>query len=278
MDNPTHKEFVELLKQYYPRSWKHWAEENDILYDHTPREELSNKTINKLALSVTPSIEIADWAIENGCNAVLVHHPYGSTDPIPSYAVHTRADRGLINVNKNEKIGINQLWGRYLGLKNMRQVDDIYMVGDFEKPLTFEEADKRVSAVIQHSCNVLGDKIEYTTIAGQKFTRGGLIKTVNVCSGMGGIVLGVNEDYRPDKEIDHPDYADLFLTGQLTRKATDDNQNFEHVMECGHTMNERLILVAWKIIFGKLFPKLEIVAVPAGIDFWTGDPKFAFVT
>lgn len=272
--NPTHFEFVELLKKYYPRNWKYWPE-NDIGYDQVPTT-FGKKQINKLALSVTPAQGVGKWAKQNGCDCVLVHHPYGTTAPIPSYSCHTRADRGLIDFGLGTKVGINELWAKYLGLKNVRQVDDLYAWGEFEKPITFEEADRRVARVIQHVADKLGDKINYDTCKGEKFTvnNGALIKSVNICCGMGGLVLGNRVgEHRADKKEGHKDYADLYVTGQLTSIVTENNQNFKHILECGHTLHERLALLAWKIILKTIFPKLRIVIVPAGIDFWSGDPR-----
>lgn len=169
-----------------------------------------NADVTKILYCVTPSDEVAEHFHKNNYDLVISHHPITFKDKtIPHAVYHTALDccEG----------GLNDMWADALKLKKdtMKHFDDeLGWFGELETPVKFNEL---VSNVEKFAGSV----------DGQVYCKGNkLIKTVVICSGLGGLVT----------EIAAKTGADCYILGEATDNA--DMMGFDSVIETGHTNSE----------------------------------------
>lgn len=229
-------------------------------------------------MAVTPSPLADEWLARQGVDAVLVHHPTAVYRDTPVYGCHTRADRGLPDPTSGHKGGINFAWARLLGLKNIRRFKDLYVLGDWPEPLTGRQARERTTRVINFINTRLGDDTVLTDLPGRRFYRRGedapAGKTVCLISGLGGMVIGdARAAWSPEvPNPADPNHSQMLITGELCGDPGIRDEGFESILECGHTLNERVFVWANLIYLRRAFPGLEVVPVPLEMDHWHSDP------
>jgi putative NIF3 family GTP cyclohydrolase 1 type 2 len=142
--------------------------------------------------------------------------------------------------------GLNDMWRDHLRLKNTCQHFDgtLGWHGEIE-PIQFSELVARV-------------KLFSGNIFGETFNKKGMtdiIKTVVICSGLGGMV----------NELALATEADCYIIGQNTMPAS--STGFKAVIETGHTASEWIGVN----FFRKILAGVQVDLAPAEIDRFSGE-------
>ncbi|MCC7404566.1 MAG: Nif3-like dinuclear metal center hexameric protein [Bdellovibrionales bacterium] len=166
--------------------------------------------VNKVVYCVTsPNQEGVRFFRESGFDLLVAHHPINLNPHLPTMVFHTALDccRG----------GLNDQWRDILQIKNARHFDkNLGWYGKIE-PLTLGQLVGRIEAA-------LGDEIQ-----GQTFgPKNEFIKSVAVCSGLGGLVNSLALKTR----------ADCYIVGEAAGVAA--KAGFKFYIEIGHTLSERM--------------------------------------
>ena len=237
------RELYNKLSEHFPTelscSW-----DNDGLMCCTDSEREVKKVL--CALDVTESI--VDYAIENGFDLIISHHPLifhplksvtDSTTPakkvvkliqngISVFSFHTRADCA--------EGGVNDMLASALGLHKTERFGEGGMgrIGEIEAPCSLSEFAKTVKALISAPC------VNY---AGEK--------TVHRVALLG----GDGDDFvEAAKEAG----ADTYLSGDLSYNVMLDAPELEiNLIEAGHFYTEKYITCRFAKLLQELCPEIE---------------------
>ena len=223
------KELLEKLTKAIPLDISYMEEEPYGAYNCDDLEE-----VNSVLYCVTPTTEVLELFKNENYDLLISHHPM-ITD-VPQLIFHTALDccEG----------GLNDMFADHLGIKNRKHFDKtLGWYGEIE-PITVDELGKKV--------------IELTRgFVGEAYAKNGydqIVKSVVICTGLGGIVAG--EALRSG--------ADCYITGEMM--CSGEESGFDAVLETGHTRSE------W--IGVNLFKKLlesegvEVDGAPVGLDYY----------
>lgn len=173
--------------------------------------------VKKILFCVTPTPAVRKHFNENGYDLLISHHPYSAG--VPQLIYHTALDccQG----------GLNDMWALSLGMCNIQHFDkDLGWYGDIT-PTPFSDLVKKVQ-------DFAG------AVEGQVYCEGNrTIKTVVVCSGLGGLV----------DDLALQSGAECYITGECRQPAT--SMGFKAVIETGHTNSEWMGVRFFKKLFSR---------------------------
>lgn len=193
-----------------------------------------NKEIKKVLYCVTPTHKIVNFYKKHEYDLLIAHHPFPVRDPrVKQLIYHTALD-----CCEN---GLNDMWRDALNLKGSYQHIDktLGWYGEID-PVHLSELQQKVK-------NFSGKVI------GEVYLKPGtdpVIKTVVICSGLGGLITELAEETK----------ADCYITGQLTAPAA--TSNFKAVIETGHTASEWMGVR----LFQKILPNIQVDLAPTEMD------------
>ena len=164
-----------------------------------------DKEVKRVLFCVTATHQVLDHFFKEKYDLLIQHHPF-VVPGIPLFIFHTALDCCAD--------GHNDMWSEALGVKNAIHFDkNMGRVGEID-PISFED--------LKAKCRAL---IEGKEILGYTYTNGEPVKSVAICSGLGGI------DWRAAEASG----AECYVTGQLLYPC---HGNFKHIIELGHTHTE----------------------------------------
>lgn len=187
-----------------------------------------NADIQKILFCVTPTREVIEYFHSNGYDLLVSHHPYRTN--VPQVILHTALDccEG----------GLNDKWRDALGVMNTKHFDGtLGWYGEIE-PTSFNSLVKRCEAFIGHP------------VIGQIYSEIETIKSVVICSGLGGMVT----------ELALKTEADCYIFGEAVAPAK--SMGFKAVIEIGHTLSERM----GSELIQDILPELQVDQAPLEID------------
>lgn len=225
------KEIISLLKEAIPYSHS-WTPEN---YGEFGIKNV-NKEVKKILFCVTATQEVVQFFKKNKYDLLISHHPYVAYG-IPQLIFHTALDccPG----------GLNDMWAKYLNVQNSKPFDrNLGDTGEIEK-ISFNELVAKIEEFIGHK------------IIGLKYSNGQPIRSVVICTGLGGMVV---EQAAQTK-------ADCYITGELFSPQDAKSHGFKAVIEIGHTLSEFIGIR----LFRSLLPNLQIDSAPLDIDYFSGE-------
>jgi putative NIF3 family GTP cyclohydrolase 1 type 2 len=157
----------------------------------------------------TPNEAGVKYFKENGYDLLVAHHPVNLNYDLPTMVFHTALDCC--------KGGLNDQWKDILKIQGAQHFDkNLGWYGEIE-PKTL---DQLVTQIEQQ----LGHKVQ-----GQIYgPKTGLIKTVAVCSGLGGLVNGSALKTN----------VDCYIVGEAVSLA--EKSGFLYYIEVGHTISEQM--------------------------------------
>ncbi len=160
--------------------------------------------VKRVMFCVTATKEVVERFGAGGYDLLVSHHPF-LVPGIPQVVLHTALDCCAG--------GLNDMWAEHLSIKERKHFDqNLGWYGEIEE-CTIEELAAKVKAL---SGGVIG----------QVYSSQDKIKSVVVCSGLGGIVI---------KEALESG-ADCYIVGELVQQAK--TTGFKSVIEIGHTLSE----------------------------------------
>lgn len=199
----TRKQLVDLLKQKVPVK-DTWTNLNKEAYGPYNLHLCKRPNIERALYCVTPTEGVIKQFKDGDYDILLTHHPY--VRGVPQFIAHTALDC--------TEGGLNDYWRDALGVKNAQHFDgNLGWHGEID-PIPFEELVKKCE-------NVAG-----TPLVGEHHGHGKMIKSVVICTGLGGMVEGSA----------HKSGADCYILGEATRHHSD--SPFGARIELGHTVSE----------------------------------------
>jgi putative NIF3 family GTP cyclohydrolase 1 type 2 len=185
--------------------------------------------VRKVLYCVTPTRAVTERVVREEYDLLISHHPFVD-GRVPQLVLHTALDccPG----------GLNDQWRDALGLRDARHFDGrLGWYGDIE-PMSFDELVVRCEAF----CGA--------PLLGQLYTRRELIRSVVICTGLGGMVT------RQARSTG----ADCYILGEATGPAA--SMGFEAVIEIGHTLSEQVGVH----LVRRLLPELVVDLAPLAED------------
>lgn len=192
--------------------------------------------VKKVAYCVTtPDQEGLAWLRNNDYDLLIAHHPVNLSDAIPTMVFHTALDccEG----------GLNDQWRDALGMTNTRHFDKNLGWYGHIMPKTLDQLTAQIESWLGHKIQgqIYGPKDE-------------LIKSVAVCSGLGGLV---NRQALKTK-------VDCYIVGEAACPASE--SGFKFYVETGHTISERMGV---KVIQEVLEPLgIQVDLLPIEFEGW----------
>jgi len=198
---------------------------------------LGNRNINKVMLAISPTVDVVDSAVKQGCELLVTHHPLifskfkslssenftnlpvlkAIQNNLQVYCAHTNLDAA--------DGGVAEVFAKQLDLQNITPVASEINVGrkgEFSRSISLSESLNKIKIVINT------DKLKLINPAGLQE-----IKTVAVLPGSGGSFI-------PElKEID------LYITGDVKYHDALLVKDFA-VVDAGHFETEKIILPVLK--------------------------------
>lgn len=165
--------------------------------------------VKNILYCVTPTKEVEDCFRKCKYDLLISHHPIVTSPDIPQLIFHTALDccEG----------GLNDMWAKAVGLdpnKKQHFDKDLGWFGPLVDPIPFDWLLRKV-------------RLFAGSVDGQIFHKGGdLVKTVAVCSGLGGLVT--------KKALTTG--VDCYIIGEAVGPA--EKMGFNSVIEIGHTNSE----------------------------------------
>ena len=187
------------------------------------------KEVQKVLYCVTIGPEIEDYFLANGYDLLISHHPFNIPKNIPTLIFHTALDccQG----------GLNDIWADILGIKNPKPIDkEIGRYGEID-PISFKDLVEKIR-------NFPGD------IIGETYSTVDVIKSVAVCTGLGGLIN--------NKALQTG--VDCYIIGENIVPAK--QTGIPALIEVGHTLSERVGV----IFFQKILPEIQVDVAPLDID------------
>lgn len=189
------------------------------------------KEVKKVLFCVTATAEVIALFKKKKYDLLIQHHPF-VCDDVPLFIFHTALDCC--------EDGLNDMWRNYLEVKNSFHFDkNMGWTGDIT-PISFDDLKAKCRAFI-------GDR----EILGYTFTTGELVKSVAICTGLGGI------DWRAAEASG----AECYITGQLLYPKPG---KFKHIIEIGHTQTEFIGVD----LIRRLLPGVKVDGASLDIDIY----------
>lgn len=193
------KDLVKLLTEKVPQkdTWRS-AEPYGLASESLPEE------VNKVLYCVTPTKDVIEEFRAGGYDLLISHHPFKTN--VPHMIFHTALDccEG----------GLNDMWRDALGVKNSKHFDEnLGWYGEID-PISYEDLCIKV------------EKFMGYPIIGQKHNKVETIKSVVICTGLGGLVTRTAQKTN----------ADCYVLGEAVQDAR--FMGFPAVIETGHTHSE----------------------------------------
>jgi len=192
-----------------------------------------DRSIKKVLFCVTPCQKVQDYFDTHRYDLLISHHPY-RTD-LPQLIFHTSLDccEG----------GLNDVWRDALGVQDAQHFDaNLGWYGPIE-PIRFQDLVAKCEKFIDHK------------IIGQQYTKLDLIRSVVICSGLGGLVTDLALQTK----------ADCYILGEMC--GTAEASGFNSVIEIGHTLSERMGVE----LIRRLLPGVQVDSAPLEIDRFGGE-------
>lgn len=164
------------------------------------------KDINRALYCVTPTSEIKKYFLEKEYDVLISHHPF--VTGLPQMIFHTALDCGVG--------GLNDQWKDFLQVEEAKHFDQNLGWHGKIKPIQFNDLCDKIE-------NWIGDKI-----IGEKYSEIDEIKSVVICSGLGGLV----------NDLALKTKADCYILGESVCSAV--ASGFKAMIEVGHTLSERM--------------------------------------
>jgi len=197
-----------------------------------PQDDVGNynRDIKRVLYCVTPSFHIAEHAKKQSYDLIIAHHPYPIRG-VPMLIYHTALDCA--------EGGLNDMYRDHLGMQEGYKHFDgtLGWHGNLTKPMAFEDL---VAKVKEFSGNIIGET----------WTELKTIKSVVVCTGLGGMV----------NELALASGADCYILGQNTMPAA--MTGFKAVIEIGHTLSEWHGLLFWQ----RILKGIKVDLAPVELD------------
>ncbi len=207
-----------------------------------------NAEVKRAVVALDCTMDVVDFAIENGAEAIVTHHPV-IFDPLKAVTadsvVHKLIKNGISVVSAHTNLdtgsnGVIECLCRKIGVKINKtlMIDGLCIrAGELARESSPDELALRCRDTL------LTKGIRYT--AGNK-----PIKNVAVCSGGGSSLL--NDVMKSG--------ADAYITGELKHSdfIAAKNAGFT-VVECGHFESENIIVSPLANLLRKELPKIEFV-------------------
>ena len=193
-----------------------------------------NKDVKKVLYCVTATPHVVDYFKKNGYDLLISHHPFRTS--VPQLIFHTALDccEG----------GLNDQWRDHLQLKAPYKHFDGTLGWHGEiNPIPFQELVRKV-ALFSGSKTIDGE------IYCDKPNR--LIKSVVICSGLGGMVT----------ELAHATGADCYIIGEKIQSGK--TSGFKAMIETGHTNSEWMGV----LLFKKILRGVQVDLVPQELDYF----------
>ncbi len=198
----------------------------------------------KIVLSLDVTNEVIEYALDSGSQLVITHHPliFDGVKAIEKGTVlYNAVKSGLTFISSHTCLdkatgGVNDCLANAVGVKNIRnsELEEFLKIGQIE-PQTAEEFAKTIK-------NSLGGKVTFTD-------NGKLIKTVALCSGSGGDLVGVAAS----------EGADALLTGEAKHHEILESNSLDVCLfVAGHFETENIVLNFLKNQLEKEFKDLQV--------------------
>lgn len=193
-----------------------------------------NKTVTKVLYCVTATRDVVAYFKKNGYDLLITHHPF--RENVPQLIMHTALDccEG----------GLNDQWRDHLELKAPYKHFDGTLGWHGEiTPTPFDELCKKVAQFTASK-----------TIEGEMYCADPkkLIKTVVICSGLGGMV----------NELAVATGADCYILGEATMPGK--KTGFKAMIETGHTNSEWMGV----LLFRRILKGVQVDGAPKEIDYF----------
>lgn len=185
--------------------------------------------IKRILYCVTPTEDVVDYFLKHGYDLLVSHHPF-VTAKIPQAIFHTALDccEG----------GLNDQWKDAIGLSSANHFDGTLGWHGSVQPILFSELVKCCEKFV-------GQKV-----LGQTFSNIQTIKSVVICSGLGGLVTSLARKTG----------ADCYILGEALEPAS--KMGFPAVIEVGHTLSERIGVS----LIRALLPSVQVDCAPLSLD------------
>jgi len=193
---------------------------------------VGNPEVTKVLYCVTPTPAVRTYMLRHGYQLLISHHPYLAG--CPQFIAHTALDCGVG--------GLNDLWRDALGVQQAEHFDDTLGWSGAIAPVPF-------AALVDQCRAFAGDVI------GQRWTApgtDGMIRSVVICTGLGGMVVGEAAATG----------ADCYILGENTKAPED--CGFKAVIEIGHTLSEWIGVRVFQELLGPL--GIQVDGAPFAID------------
>lgn len=243
---PTVRELYEFLNQKFPKEYSCEWDNDGLMVASDP-----NREVIRVLCALDVTNETVDFAIANGYDVILSHHPMifkplggvNYTDPIARRAIkllkhnisvmsfHTRLDAA--------PGGLNDIFANLLGLK------------DVEVLVSGNEAVGRIGTLTEQTdCVSFAASVKKTLSAERVlFASGGkVVKRVAICGGDG-------KDFVKAAKAAG---ADSYLTGQLSYNIMEDAADIGlNLFEAGHFHTEDFICNYLKLLVLKRYTQVQ---------------------
>lgn len=197
----TLKELTQILLKNVPYR-DTWAK-GEAYGPYNTRKNKSG-TVKRALYCVTPTDAVVDHFNREKYDILLTHHPF--VKGVPQWIAHTALDC--------TNGGLNDQWRDAIGMKNAKHFDgNLGWVGEIE-PTSLKDLISRCEDFVG------------TKLIGEHHGHEHPIKTVAICSGLGGAVEHLAEKTG----------ADCYLIGEASKHHS--MSNFKARIECGHTISE----------------------------------------
>ena len=219
--------------------------------------------VNKILLALDATEEVAEYAVKNGFDVIVTHHPM-IFSPIKALNPFDNAARKAIYLIKNNVSvmsfhtrldalcgGVNDVMAKKLGVKDTvpfgPEGEKLGRVGTLESPVRFREFCKRVSEALASPC--------VTAIGEDK-----LVSKVAMLGGGG-------KDFVKSA---FESGADVFVTGEVTYNVMlDAKATGLCLVTAGHYYTERPVLEALNAMISEKFAEAEIAEYPFDTEIFT---------
>ncbi len=212
---------------------------------------LGNKTINKIMLAVSPTIDVIEDAVNKGCDLLITHHPLIFSG-IKSLSTDNYSDLPLIKAVQNNlqiysahtnldvtKGGIADLLAEKIGLKGICHLN-IPENGNFGRQGELKNSENLIELVDKIKKALDIDKLKLINPSEVQN-----IKTVAVVPGSGGSFIADLQD------------IDLYITGDIKYHDALTVKDFA-VIDIGHLESEKIILEKLANLLKKLDAEIFI--------------------